>query len=110
MDHPQQMKDSSRVRIRIMQRDGTCPTDDEGCCPHLQGHPVPYPRGSNVQVSIVNDDGTETRLRNVKSLSIVAGGREDPVMCTLELFNPVLDIIMPVDFLGEDRTTYVLPR
>ena len=100
---------SQRVRIRIQQRDGTCPTPDEACAPTERN--VPFPRARNVEVYVVNDDGTETRLRNVKSVSFEAGGGPDgAVITTLKLFGLVLDAEFPVtnvfpsddgEFLGE---------
>jgi hypothetical protein len=110
------MNQSNRVRIRIMQRDGSCPADGEMCL-ETDGT-VPFPRGQNVQISIVNDDGSETRLRNVKRARLVVGARSEAVTAVLELYNPVIDAIVPAElietgdpgggsFLGEDRDTPV---
>lgn len=102
-----------------MQRDGSCPADGEAC-PETDGR-VPFPRGTDVLVSIVNDDGSETRLRNVKGAFLRASGRLDPVLAVLELYNPIVDVVVPArlinsldpgegDFLGEDRTHLGLLR
>lgn len=47
-------------------------------------------------MSIVNDDGTEERLRNVKRVILKARGRSEAVTCILELYNPVVDIELPM--------------
>lgn len=108
---------SGRVRIKIFQRDGSCPKDDEPCLP--SDGPVPFPRGKDVVVYVVNDDGTETRLTNVKRVSLNVNSRLDVAIATLELFNPVIDVVVPAvliespdpgtdGFLGEPRQWEVL--
>lgn len=97
-----------------MQRDGSCPADDEACT-EIDGSVVPFPRGRDVAISIVNDDGSETRLTNVKRVYLRARGRTEPVTVILELYSPIIDVVVPAvfewdnepetgDFLGEDRT------
>lgn len=49
---------------------------------------------------MVHEDGSETRLRNVKRVMLRARGRAEAVTCILELYNPVIDIEMPMDTGG----------
>ena len=103
-----------RIRIKILQRDGTCSEPDKPCSSNV-GMRVPFPRGQNVVVYAVLDSGEEIRMDNVKSVKLLAPGRCDPVTAVLEVYSPVVDVTVPVseviesdfddgDFLGQIRT------
>jgi hypothetical protein len=76
-------------RIRITSRNSDGSRSNEPPVPSEPGSTWPYVRGKNLNINIVEDDGTLTPLPSVKSVSIHCAGRAHPVLATIEVFAEV---------------------